>query len=100
MEAAYALIGYSPTEGAAKLVCRTSLSPATSVTGLKPAKSGLPCTSYIFPGLLVNVIARVELLDSQLVPVISIESQCAATIYGKAIKTHKQNLAFIYSLKG
>ena len=49
------------------------------------AKSGLPCSLYIFPGFLVNVMAREELLDSQLVPVILVKSQCAAASNGKAI---------------
>ena len=49
------------------------------------AKSGLPCSLYIFPGLLVNVMAREELLDTQLVSVILVESQCVAARNGKAI---------------
>ena len=82
------------------MVCATTLAPTTSVKGLKTPKSGLPCTSYIFPGLLINVMAREELLDSQLVSVILLESQCAAARDEKNIKAHKHSLAGINGLKG
>ena len=45
-------------------------------------------------------MAREELLDSQLVSVILVKSQCAAARDGKNIKTHKHNLATMDGLKG
>jgi hypothetical protein len=45
-------------------------------------------------------MAREELLDSQLVSVILLESQCAAARDGKNIKAHKYSLARINGLKG
>ncbi len=45
-------------------------------------------------------MAREELLDSKLVSVILLESQCAAATDGKNIKAHKHSLATITGPKG
>ena len=66
-------------------LCSVEIFIARSGRDIATAKPGLPCSLYIFPGFLVNVMAREELLDSQLVSVILVESQCAVARNGKAL---------------